>query len=405
VLKYNDQLIMALEIGSTKTVCAVGKLSHAGRLSILGYHEESSISWRKGRIDDNELAIRFFRNVVEAVQHSTGGRPYVVHVGMANHELYITRQNFKHVFSETAHRISEEDICFVFQMLKALAARENNRIIHVVPTGFYIDNQLVKEPLDLSGKCFSIEAIVISMNTEALDNLLMLLKLAGIKVKEVILGSLASADAVLNATEKEFGSVYVDIGGQTTAIVVYSHGFLQDVVVLPVGSNYITGDLAFGLGISYTAAEYLKLELGLTPVRNLAEEIEVKSGSELKRVSARLILDIIEARINEILDLIKKNIEIYNCEGLIKTGFVFGGGGAKLAGLVDYAEKHLDMPVRVTGPDAYLDAGTSTEAVSLGVIGLIRFRENQSLLPAKPDTSNILGTGWLEKIKLWAVKK
>ena len=415
MLKYNEQLIMALDIGSSKTVCAVGEVSQTGRVTLLGWHEEPSLCWRKGNVNDAELATASLRNIVEAVQFAAGGVPYVVRVGFSSHALSISWQKSEVSFSDAEHRMTVEDIDGALKMLRTMAARENYNILHIIPTGYYVDNQLIKEPLNQIGKCLAIEAMVIAVVSDTVDNLLMLLKLAGIKVKEVILSCLASADAVLNATEKEFGVVYVDIGGQTTGIAVYSQGFLKDIVVLPVGSDYITRDLAVGLGMSLANAERIKLALGVAPEVITAEEIEVESlkGTEMKRVSCRLAVDIIEARVNEILTMIRENVEIIGCKGLIPTGIVMGGGGSMLSGLVQLSEKQLGMPVRMTAPEVYIKPGVKIDGIiGWGAVGLIKFRdctkfENNSAGRQKPYTSQkpITSAGLLDKLKSWAVKK
>ena len=415
MLKYNEHLIMALDIGSSKTVCAVGEVSQTGKIMLSGWHEEPSLGWRKGNVNDVELAIASLRNIVEAVQFAANGVPYVVRVGFSSHTLNISWHKSEVYFRDIGHRMTGEDVDAAFKMLRARAIRENYRILHIIPNGFFIDNQLVKEPLNQIGKCLAIEAMVIAVVSDTVDNLLMLLNLAGIKVRDVILSCLASADAVLNATEKEFGAVYVDIGAQTTGITVYSHGYIKDIVVLPVGSNYITGDLAVGLGISLANAERIKLALGVAPEITSEEEIEVASlkGTEMKRVSCRLAVDIIEARVNEILEMIRENVEMISCKGLIPIGIVMGGGGSMLSGLVQLAEKQLDMPVRMTAPEVYIKPGVKIDSIiGWGAVGLIKFRDctkfqNDSAGRQKPYNSHkpITSAGLLGKLKSWAVKK
>ena len=411
MLKYNEQLIMALDIGASKTVCAVGEVSQTGRVTLWGWHEEPSLGWRKGNINDIELAAASLRNIVETVQSAIGSLSYVVRVGFSSPALNITRHKSEGHFGDAGHRMTGEDINEVLKMLKNTANRENYKILHVIPVAFYIDNQSVKEPLNKIGKCLAIEAMVIAVVSDTIDNLLMLLNLAGIKVKEVILSCLASVDVVLNATEKEFGTVYVDIGGQTTGIAVYSRGYLIDMVVLPGGSDYITGDLAVGLGISLANAERIKLALGVVPGVMIAEEIEVESlkGTEMKQVSCRLAVDIIEARVNEILAMIKENVETISSKGLMLTGMVMSGGGSLLSGLVPLAEKRLDMSVRMTAPEVYIKSGVKIDGISWGVVGLIKFRdctkfEKPLLHRQKPCKLHKLLTsvGLLNKLKLWS---
>ena len=408
----NNKLVMALDIGSSKIVCAVGEVSQTGKVTICHWHEEPSLGWRKGNVNDVVLASSSLISTVGNAKFAVGD-VNIVRVGFSSHALNISRQKSELSFY-VEHRITDEDINVVIEMLRIKATRENYRVLHVIPVGFYIDNQSVKQPHNKIGKCFAIEAIVIAVVSDTVDNLLIVLELAGIKVKEVILSCFSSADAVLNATEKEFGAIYVDIGGQTTGIAVYSHGYLKDIVVLPVGSDHITSDLAVGLGISLANAERIKLALGIAPEVLTAEEMEVESlkATEMKRVSCRLAVDIIGARVSEILVMVKENIERISCKGLIPTGIIMGGGGSMLSGLVQLAEKQLDMPVRMTVPEVYIKPGVKIEAISWGVIGLIKFRdltnlENTSSGRQKLYTSHKVMTsaGWLKKFKSWAAVK
>ncbi|WP_066634790.1 cell division protein FtsA [Desulfolucanica intricata] len=375
--KNNEQLIMGLDVGASKITCAIGVVSSTGRITIWDAKEAPSLGWRKGTVIDADLAAVSLREAINPLRFTAGVEAASIQVGFSPQAIDTYRIKTAIPIVGREHRVTDDDIWEALTVIKKQTVLENRAILHMVPIEYYIDNQLVIEPLGKKGKILTVETIIITTPAEIVDNLINIVQQAGINVKETTLSSLASSEVLLNATDKEFGTVYVDVGGQTTDIAVYNRGLLKGVAVLPIGSDHITSDLAIGLRTSLACAERIKLQYGIQPDFSTGGvvEIDALTGGNKSSISCRIVVEIIEARVNEMLALIREAIASINHNGFVPSGIILGGRGALLPGLVEFAEKGLSLPVRLRKPQVYLKPGTKIDTTAYSAaIGLIKYR-------------------------------
>lgn len=259
--------------------------------------------------------------------------------------------------AEPDQEITQDDVERVLQAARVIALPHDRKIIHVIPRQFIVDgNDNILDPVGMMGARLEVETHIVTINNSAVQNLLKCCEKAGFHVHEVFLNSLTSGEAVLFPAEKELGVVVVDIGGGTTDIALFEQGSLWFTSVLPVGGDHITSDLAVGLRTPLNQAEIIKKEFGCA-IPSLSSEnelVEVPSvgGKDVCRVSKKMIANIIQPRLQEILGMVKNKIETSGYQGMLPGGIVLTGGTALMEGIVELAANELKMPVRVGYPEA-----------------------------------------------------
>jgi cell division protein FtsA len=334
----------------------VGKQeSELGAPSIIGVGQAPSSGIRRGVIVDIDEAVSSVSEALENAERMTGLTidHAVVSVGGAQ----ITSQESHGVVAvaRADGEITENDVVRVVDASQAISIPSNREILHVIPKNFTVDGQIgIKDPVGMSGIRLEVDSQIIQASVPFIKNLTKCILQAGLEIDDLVLAPLAAAQAVLSKKQKELGVAVIELGGGTTGLVVFEEGDLVTSTILPVGSTHITNDLAIGLRTSVDTAEKVKLQYGQAEVREVKKDIEIDLSKidrqEEGKVTAKHVAEIVEARLEEIFDLVNKELKKINKDGQLPAGAILTGGGANLPGVVELAKKQLRLPVTIGLP-------------------------------------------------------
>jgi cell division protein FtsA len=366
-----DQVLCAIDIGSSKVVTLIASMTEDGSARIIGVSTAPSRGLRKSHIVNIEEATETISGSLEAAERMAGTSvaAAVVCVGGA----HIASMNTHGVvaIAEPDKEITQSDIKRVIDAAKAVQVPASREILHVLPRGFTVDGQEgIDDPIGMSGVRLEVETHLVTGGATAVRNLYKCVEELGVDVAGVAFGGLASATAALSETEKELGVILVDIGGGTTDVAIFVDGALSYSSVIPIGAINITKDLAAGLRVSLESAEKIKLKLGEQPKQTpaITESVNHKGAKNEKTdeqldisdlslpegtqtLSRKTLVEgIIKPRLNEIFTMVGLEIKRSGFGGMTPSGVVITGGGALTVGAVDAARKNLAMPVHIGYP-------------------------------------------------------
>lgn len=354
----SNDIITGLDIGSTSVRVAVGQRTASGTgresIQIIGAAETPSVGLNKGVITSIEDAISSVSTCLEKVERMTGVQIERAFIGISG--SHIASQESKGVVavSRTDGEIREEDVDRALEAARTVATPLNYEILHVLPKSFIVDGQNgIKDPVGMTGIRLEVDAQIIQCLSSQLKNLTKCVYRTGIEIDDVVLGILAASEAVASQRQKELGVAVANIGGSTTSLVVYEDGDVMRTVVLPIGSQHITSDVAIGLRTSIDVAERVKVEHGIASTREVRKEdirLADLGAEEDEVVSKKDVAEIIEARVEEIFSKIDKELKKIDRSGRLPAGIILTGGGSKLSGLVDMAKTELRLPAALGYP-------------------------------------------------------
>ena len=345
----NENIVVGLDIGTTKICAIVGEVKDDGRIDIIGIGSHPSRGLRKGVVVNIESTVESIKKAVEEAELMAGVNITAVYAGIAGG--HIKSFNSRGVIAIKNREIAKSDIDRVIDAAKAVAIPLDREVLHVLPQGFTVDDQDgIKEPLGMSGVRLEADVHIITGAVTSAQNIVKSCNRAGLDVLDIALEPLASSFAVLSADEKELGVAVVDIGGGTTDIAIFLEGGIWHTAVLSIGGNHLTNDIAVGLRTPAGEAEKIKKKYGcaLTTLVRDDETIEVPSvGGRPPRVLSRQVLtEIIEPRVEEIFGLCLREIRKTGFEERIASGVVITGGTSIMDGMPDAAEKVMELPAR-----------------------------------------------------------
>ncbi len=355
----NEEIVAGLDIGTTKIACIVGRKNEQGKLEIMGMGKSRSDGVSRGVVTNIQRTVESIKAAVQEAEDSAGVEITTVNVGIAgqhirsmHHRGMITRQSLE-------QEIRQNDIDQLIDDMFKLAMVPGEEIIHVLPQEYIVDNeQGIKDPIGMSGVRLEANFHIITGQVTAARNINKCVARAGLEVTELILEPLASADAVLSAEEKEAGVVLVDIGGGTTDIAIFSDHIIRHTAVIPFGGNVITDDIKMGCAILRDQAELLKSRFGSAlAAENKANEVVCipgLRGREPKEISLKNLAEIIQSRMEEILDHVYFEIKNSGLEKQLSGGIVLTGGGAQLKHLRQLTEYVTGMSTRIGYPNEHL---------------------------------------------------
>lgn len=343
-----DDLIVGLDIGTTKICAIAGQVTEDG-VEIVGLGSHPSRGLRKGVVINIESTVESIKRAVEEAEAMANTRISTIYTGIAG--SHIRGINSHGVVPLKEKEVRPGDIERVIEAAQAVAIPMDREVIHVIPQEFVVDEQDgVKDPVGMSGVRLESKVHIVTAAVTSAQNIIKCANRAGLNVNDIILEQLASSEAVLTNEEKELGVVIADIGGGTTDIAIYSKGSLIHTSVLSIAGNHVTNDIAVGLRTPVTEAEKLKQKYGcaLSSMVRKEESIEVPSvgGREDRILSRQILAEIIEPRVEELLNLIRQEIIRSGHEDLIASGVVLTGGCALLDGITELAEQVFNLPVR-----------------------------------------------------------
>ncbi|MSP14689.1 MAG: cell division protein FtsA [Chloroflexi bacterium] len=350
-----EQMIVGIDVGTTKICTLVGEIGAANELHIIGVGISPSQGLKKGVVTSVKEATEAITLSIEKAERVSGFHIENAFVGVAGAHIASLNSRGVVAVGRGARPVLQEDIDRAMDAALAVAIHHDSDIIHAIPTGFTLDGQDgVRDPVGMRGLKLEVQAHIVTGAIASLENLVTCVKNAGVEVNELVLEPLASAEAVLTLSEREMGVVLVDIGGGTTDLAIFNRGSIAHTAVLATGGNHLTYDVAMGLRMPFTAAEEAKLHYGHCLVSAISEsetfEVQAFGQEGQHRFSRRDLADILEARCNEIFEMIKAEVQSAGYDRLLPAGAVLCGGTSELEGFQTMARDILDWPVRIGSP-------------------------------------------------------
>jgi len=350
----DEPIVVGIDIGTTKVCTLVARIEGERSLRILGVGIEPSQGIRKGVIVDLAAASQSITRSVEKAQRSSGLEITSALVSLAG--AHVSSVNSRGVVGVSGQAIDQDDVYRALENAQAVAIPHNREIIHVIQRGFTVDGQDgIRMPLGMFGYRLEVEAHIITAATATVENLRQCVQAAGVQVSQFVLNPLASAEVTLTSTEREMGVVVCDIGGGTTDLAIYINGDVWHTMVLGVGGNHITSDVAHGLRLAIPMAEDIKKQYGFAREQDVAEDDVFTARSfgadHPVQISRKDLAHIIEARVEEIFSMTLQEIKRSGYDGLLPAGMVLTGGTSLLPGIREMASDMLGLPVRIARPE------------------------------------------------------
>ena len=370
-------IITSLDIGtsSIKGLSVLRKTDPVG-LEILAQASEPVLGVRRGVVVDVDRVSEAIVRALSQLEKQTGEKINEVYVNINGGHIFTATSHGSVVVSRADQKISQEDINRVFQSAQAISLPLNKEIIEVFPKEYIVDGESgIKDALGMDGIRLEVEILALCVFSPYLKNLTNSVLNADVQIADIVPSPLASARAVLTPQQKELGVCLVDIGAGTTGLAIYKEGNLIRAAVLPLGSAHITQDIAIGLKTDIKIAEQIKREFGTCskvqnnssnnsrkqPLQEKKIKIELPGESYSLNFSRKLLTEIVDSRVSEILDLVQKEFRKISPCPLFPAGVVLTGGGSKLSGLVDFTKKQLNLPARVGIPRRDSEPGQGAE--------------------------------------------
>ncbi len=398
ITQEQGYLVAGLDIGTTKICAVIGEV-FANRIEILGIGTAASSGMKRGVVVNIESIVKAIRHAINEAEDMASCDIETVYVGIAGN--HIKGFNSPGILGINNQEIKQKEIDAVIEAARTVKVSDNQKIIHVLPQEYMVDDHTgIQNPLGMTGVRLVTNVHIVTADVTALHNLVTCCNRADLQVSEIVLESVASSRTVLGRDEMELGVALLDIGGGTSDLAIFCNGTVKHTWELALGGNNLTNDLASGLRTPLHDAEELKYMYGgsLSSMIKDNHIIEVPTVGDRKprKISQRIMVEILEARIEEILSLVNKNISASGYRNRINAGIVITGGTALLANIVDLAEQIFDLPVRIgyprgiNGQTAKVESPRCTTAVGLVLYG--------AQAPLKQGKR---GIGVVEKVKGW----
>ncbi len=352
-MSKKTDLIVGLDIGTTKICCIIGEKTPEGGIDIIGLGQHPSRGLRKGVVVNIDSTVESIKSAVEEAEMMAGREIESVFVGIAGG--HINSLNSHGIIAVKGKEIVEKDVERVIEAAKAIAIPLDREVIHVLPQEYVVDNQDgIKDPLGMAGVRLEAKVHIVTAAVTSAQNIVKCVNKAGLGVQDIVLEQLASSESVLSADEKELGVSMIDIGGGTSDMAIFYQGAIKHTSVLTIAGSQMTNDIAIGLRTPNNEAEKIKHAYGcaFSPLVRADETIEVSSvgGREPKTVSRQILSEIIEARSKEMFDMLDMELTNSGYRDIITSGIVLTGGASAMEGIADLAESVFQCPVRVGTP-------------------------------------------------------
>jgi cell division protein FtsA len=398
-----NQMIVGLDIGTSKVVCIVGEVTPEGRLEVVGIGSHPSRGLKKGVVVNIESTVMSIQRAVEEAELMAGCQIHSVYAGIAGN--HVRSMNSHGIVAIRDREVFKPDIDRVIDAAQAVAIPADQKILHILPQEYVIDNQEgVKEPLGMSGVRLEAKVHLVTCAVNAAQNIEKCIRRCGLEVEDIILQQLASAQAVLTEDEKELGVCLVDIGGGTTDIAIFTDGAVRHTAVIPIAGDQVTNDIAMAIRTPTPHAEEIKIKYAcaLAKIAGENETVKVPSvGDRADRdLSRQALAEVVEPRYDELFTLIQAELRRSGFEDLIAAGIVLTGGTSKMEGVVELAEEIFHMPVSIGKPAGFsglvdiVKNPIYSTAVGLLLYGKQRLEEGEW-------SGNVRQEGFFEKIKRW----
>ncbi len=351
--KSERNLIVGLDIGTSKVVAIVADITPEGQTEIVGIGSHPSRGLKKGVVVNIESTVQSIQRAIEEAELMAGCQIHSVYAGIAG--SHIRSLNSHGIVAIRDHEVAQSDVDRVIDAARAVAIPADQRVLHVLPQEFIIDEQEgIREPIGMSGVRLEAKVHLVSGAVSAAQNIVKCVRRCGLDVDDIILEQLASGYAVLTDDEKDLGVCIADIGGGTTDIAVFTEGSIRHTAVIPIAGDQVTNDIAVALRTPTQHAEEIKIKYAcaLTQLASPEETIEVPSVGDrpARRLARQTLAEVVEPRYEELLTLIQAELQRSGYEELLAAGVVLTGGSSKMEGVIELAEEVFHMPVRLGVP-------------------------------------------------------
>lgn len=385
----DSSIIVGLEIGTSKVCAAVGEVNAEGNLSIIGVGQARSRGVRKGEIVDPSLAAEDVRNAIVEAEQMADVEVRSVYLGVTGSHLRGFNNRGVHPVVSADREITEDDVLDVVKNAKAINLPAENCVVHAIRQHFHVDGQEgILNPVGMLGARMEVDIHVVHGNLNRLQNPVRVVKGLQLEVENVVFNGLASSLALLSNEQKEMGALVIDMGGGTTEFVVCVDGVIQHTGLLAVGGDHVSNDLAYGLKLPLSRAEQLKLEHGAAMVEESARgrslNLDSAHGFLGRSVQLEHLQKIVSLRVEEILELVAREVEQAGLLHRLRAGVFLCGGGARVARIQTLAEAVFGMPVvlgragTLSGSRSALDQPEFAAAVGLAKFGSLQVRRRGS---------------------------
>lgn len=351
--KEEKNLIIGLDIGTSKVVAIVAELTADGSMNVIGLGQHVSRGLKKGVVINIDSTVNAIQRAIEEAELMADCRIKNVFTGIAG--SHVQSINARGMVKIKDAEVTQADVSRVIETAQAIALPSDQQILHILTQEYIIDGQEdVREPLGMSGMKLEVKVHIVTGAVAAAQNIVKSIKRCGLEVTDLILQPLASSEAVLTEDEKELGVCLVDIGGGTTDIAVFKQGAIRHTAVIPIAGDQITNDVAVALRTPTQSAEDIKIKHGCA-LRQLADprevvEVQGTDGRESRQLSVQTLAEVVEPRVVELYEFVLAELRRSGLEEMIASGIVITGGSAMMKGMVELGEEIFHMPVRLGLP-------------------------------------------------------
>jgi len=351
--KTDKQLIVGLDVGTSKVVAIVGEILSDGTVEIVGIGSHPSRGLKRGVVVNIESTVQSIQRAVAEAELMAGCQIHSVYAGIAG--SHVRSLNSHGVVAIRDKEVTAGDVERVIDAARAVSIPADQRILHILPQDFVIDGQDgIREPIGMSGVRLEVHVHIVTGAMSAAQNIVRCVERCGLKVDDIILEQIASSYAVLNEDEKDLGVCLVDVGGGTTDIAVFTEGAIRHTAVIPIAGDQVTNDIAVALRTPTHHAEEIKIKYAcaLPQLASADETIEVPSVGERpsRRLARQTLAEVVEPRYEELFSLVQAEMRRSGFEDAVPAGIVLTGGSAKMEGAVELAEEVFHAPVRLGVP-------------------------------------------------------
>lgn len=373
-------IVVGLDIGTTKICTVIGEVlaDGSGRVDVLGVGISPSQGLRRGVVVDIESTVRAIEDSVYKAQRMAGAEVHSVIVGVTGEHIASLNSRGVIAITHADREVTQEDVDRVLENSRVIVLPPDRKIIHSIARGFSIDGQNgIRSPVGMSGTRLEVETHIVTGATTFLENVAKCVYRAGLQVEDTVLEPIATGEAVVMSAEKDLGVVLVDIGGGTSDLAIFMNGEICYSAVLPVGGNYVTKDVSAGLRTTLEEAERVKIEHGTASADKVGETDTFSftrlGASQATTLPARVLAEIIEPRMSELLHMVRQEVNRSNYAGLLPAGLVLSGGGALLRGAKEAATDVTGLPTRIGFPTGVGGLSESIENPSFATaVGLVQ---------------------------------
>ncbi len=401
--------VIGLDIGSRMIRIAVGQASASGdrhsHVQMLGAVAVPSEGVHRGIVTSIEELVSSLAHGLEQIERAVGFPVESAWVGINGPYLLSQESRGVVAIAKTDGEITPDDVARAVEAAKAVATPLNYDVIHVLPRTFSVDGQTnLKDPVGMTGMRLEVDTKIIYGISTHVKNVSKAVYRTGIDIDDLVLSILADGEAVASSRQRELGVAVVNIGASTTSMVVYEEGDIVHVAVIPIGSEYVTSDIALGLRTSIEIAEEIKLREGYTLSKDISKkdiiDVEGYGGVRGDVASRHYVAEIIEARVSEILEKVNRELLAIGRSGLLPAGIIFTGGGSRIGGLIDLARAELRLPATIGQPiDVGATSDVSFDPAFTTAIGLVKWGVHMNQAPrAQKNPFRQAGKMW-EKVR------